>query len=470
MSARWTASLLAALLLSGCAGTAIERNFSAVESYGADKLGAQAQWLQSEADRERMGRDVERMLDGPLSLADAQRIALGYSPAFQIALAEAAAESADATRSARIANPVFTFEHLVRKEEGERDLDIGRALGFSLFDVLLLPWRMERADFRQQQARLQASAALVAKVGEVRQAWVGAVAAAQLADYHAAVVEAAEAGAVLAERMQAVGSFSRLERAREQLVYADAVATLARARQAAVAAREALVRELGLPDALAARLVLPERLPDLPETLPPRSEITRAALDERLDVRMARAELEWMAGAMGVTRVTSVVDGMHVAVMNNSETGEPRQRGYEVELPLPIFDFGDATRAGAQARYMAALNVVAQRAREAASQVREAYAAYRTAWELARHYRDEVVPLRETISEEMLLNYNGMLVSVFELLADARGRVAAVIAAIEAQRDLWLAGAALQGALLGGPSRLPMMQASAAAEESGGGH
>ena len=71
---------------------------------------------------------------------------------------------------------------------------------------------------------------------------------------------------------------------------------------------------------------------------------------------------------------------------------------------------------------------------------------------LARHQRDEVVPLKRGITDEMLLKYNGMLVGVFELLADARAQVGAVIAAIEAQRDFWLADAALNSAIVGAPS------------------
>ena len=109
--------------------------------------------------------------------------------------------------------------------------------------------------------------------------------------------------------------------------------------------------------------------------------------------------------------------------------------------------------------------------RRAGSELREARAAYRSAWALERHYREEVVPLRETISEEMLYQYNGMLTGIFELLADGRARVAAVISAIEARRDLWLADAALKTALLGSPAPLPAMRAGAAAvAESGGGH
>jgi outer membrane protein TolC len=84
------------------------------------------------------------------------------------------------------------------------------------------------------------------------------------------------------------------------------------------------------------------------------------------------------------------------------------------------------------------------------SDVREAYQAYRTAFDIARHYRDEIVPLRKQISEEVLLRYNGMLTSVFELLADSRQQAAAAQASIEALRDFWLAEADLQLALAAG--------------------
>ena len=55
-----------------------------------------------------------------------------------------------------------------------------------------------------------------------------------------------------------------------------------------------------------------------------------------------------------------------------------------------------------------------------------------------------MVPLRARISEETLLRYNGMLMSVFDLLAESRQQVSAVINAIEAQRDFWLADTTLQ--------------------------
>ena len=65
-----------------------------------------------------------------------------------------------------------------------------------------------------------------------------------------------------------------------------------------------------------------------------------------------------------------------------------------------------------------------------------------------------------------------MLIGVFELLAEARSQVGAVIAAIEAERDFWLADAALEAAILGVPGSAVALPAAApaAAEPAAKGH
>jgi outer membrane protein TolC len=117
---------------------------------------------------------------------------------------------------------------------------------------------------------------------------------------------------------------------------------------------------------------------------------------------------------------------------------------------------------------MQAVHRTADTAIRARSEVREAYSAYRTAYDIAKHYRDEVVPLRKKISEEVMLRYNGMLASVFELLADTRDQVVSVNNAIEAQRDFWNAEIDLQAAINGsggGVSPLPVSAVSAPSNE-----
>jgi hypothetical protein len=86
----------------------------------------------------------------------------------------------------------------------------------------------------------------------------------------------------------------------------------------------------------------------------------------------------------------------------------------------------------------------------AAPHARMAYEAYRASHALAAGYRDEVLKTRELMAEEAVLRYNGMLKSVWDVLAETRLRFAAAAETTSAQRDFWLAEADLQWVLQGG--------------------
>ncbi|MCL6482704.1 MAG: TolC family protein, partial [Janthinobacterium lividum] len=200
-------------------------------------------------------------------------------------------------------------------------------------------------------------------------------------------------------------------------------------------------------------ITLPSRLPDLPPQAVAADDIEAQAMEQRLDVQMSKLDAHATASALGLAKVTGVVNVFEVGYSNKSSSEAPRENGYTVSLELPLFDWGSARNAKAQAVYAQSLQRTADTALRTRSEVREAYSSYRTAYDLARHYRDEVLPLRKTISHEVLLRYNAMLASVFELLADAREQVASVNSAIETQRDFWIAQTQLQSAINGsGPA------------------
>ena len=455
--------LIAFVGLGGCASTAVNLH-SSVDTFAQAKLGAAVKMQRSANDRAAALSMARTRLEQPLAREDAVRLALSLSPAFQALLADSASSAAGAAQSARLTNPIFTFERLTRRDAGGLDIDIGRMLSVSLLELIYLPSRIKAADAMQVQVNLRAAASAVETVTNVRQAWVRAVAAQQSVGYVTQVMEAAEASAELAKRMYKVGNFSQLQRARQQAFYAEATAQLARAKQNAMNTREQLIRQLGLDDDLADKLVLPARLPDLPQTILTEAVIAQSALAERLDIRIATAELDAVAARNGFKQATSFVNAFHLAGVSNSETGKPRQRGYELELMLPVFDWGDARREQSSAEYAAAMQRVYQTAVDASSSVREQYAGYRTSHALANHYRNEIVPLRKLIADEMLLKYNGMLTGVFDLLAETRSQISSVVLAIDAERDFWLADAALHATLLGKPTSGVNMTMSAAAD------
>jgi outer membrane protein TolC len=442
----------AALVLAGCAAPNLDAALREAGELAAPVSGGTAPTLAREqAQRDASARLAAELLSRPLTLDGAAQLALAHSPAFQASLAQGWGEMAAARQRGLPGGVAFSFERL---REGA-DLELGRLLSFGLFDLITLPQRRAVAGLETEQARIRMAGAVVDQVSNARQAWVRAVAAREIEAYAAQVRDAAEASAELARRMQQAGNFSKLQAARQHLFYADATSRLAEARQAAVSTREELVRQLGLTDAQVRELKLPDRLPDLPPAPKDPQKVNQALASQRLDARLARLELEAAGRARGVDLASSLVDVELGARRDTRFEGNGERsttRGFELEIRLPLFDWGSTRRAALDARSLAAAHRYEAVARAAGSQARESYAAYRTAFDQARHQRDELVPLRKTISEENLLRYNGMLIGVFELLADARDQVSGVIAAIEARRDFWLADAALASTLIGRPS------------------
>jgi outer membrane protein TolC len=217
---------------------------------------------------------------------------------------------------------------------------------------------------------------------------------------------------------------------------------------------------------------LPERLPDLPASPAQPAEVEASALEGRLDLRAAKRVAASLADSLGLVKTTRFIDALEVGRARTKEGDHPYAYGWEFRIEIPLFDFGTARVARAEALYLQAVSRVAQTAVDAESELREAYTAYRTAYDTARHYREEIVPLRKKISEENLLRYNGMLISVFELLADAREQVVAVNAAMDATRDYWLAETDLRSALAGAGTGLRGARRGALmpVAQNGGGH
>ncbi len=434
--------------LSGCASFSKDGGLDTARDTAAQRLGKTVADPRTEEDRDRIQVEVRTLLARPLGPDEAVQIALLSNRSLRGLYADLGIAEADVVQAGRLQNPRFST---TRTRASDGDFKYETAFTVNVMSLLTMPsaLRMERQRF---EAVKLAVASEVLNLGlETRRAWFEAVAAQQTEHYYGEVLDAAEASAELGRRMAQAGNFSRLDQLREQVFRADATTKLARARTLRVATREKLTRLMGLwgDDA---GFTLAERLPDLPGVAADLPDVEAFAIRERLDIRAATANAEGVAKSLGLTRATRFINVLELGPATVMEKNQDIKKGYEISLELPLFDWGDARVAKAEAIYRQSLERVAETAINARSEVREAYTTYRNAWDLARHYRDEIVPLRKRIGEENVLRYNGMLISVFELLADAREQVLAVNGYIESLRDYWVAETELQEALGG---RLP---------------
>jgi outer membrane protein TolC len=444
-SLRPVAIAVSVLFVSGCASFSADGGFNSVQALTKERIGQDIKWVKSDEDAASVAQTIEPLLAKPLSADDAVKIALLNNKGLQANYAELGIAESNLVGAGRLPNPSFTFDRLTRGSE----IEIDRTLMFPVMSLLTMPAASKIARRQFEQAQLRAAGDALAVADETRRAYFSALAAKETVKYMEQVKVSAEAQAELARKMTAAGNWSKLQQAREQSFYADATVQLARAVQTHVSEREKLTRLLGLWGAQTA-FTLPERLPDLPKAPQEMTDVEAQAMQNRLDVTMARKELSGLAGSLGLSKATHFINILDVGYLRNSFNQSPTtQSGFEIQLQIPLFNFGSSRVRQAEAMYMQAVNRASELAVNARSEVREAYAGYRSAYDIAKHYRDEVVPLQKRISDEQMLRYNGMLIDVFTLLADARSQVLSVNASIVALRDYWMAESTLKMAQTG---------------------
>lgn len=435
---------LSALLLGGCATLSKDGGFDTVTQVTQDRTGKTAKVIRTDDDVASVQSSIKALLAKPLDAGDAVQIALLNNRGLQATYAELGIAEADLVQAGRLHNPGFTFK---RTRQGD-DVLIERTFMVNLINLITAPLAKKIEGRRFEQVKLLVTNEALRVAAETRKTYFEAIAADQSVTYAKQVNLVAESGADLAYQMGRGGNWSALEQAREQAFYAEATAGVARATKASVMAHEKLTRLMGLwGDDI--KFQLPDRLPDLPVKPLELDNAESLALQNRLDVQAGKLETAGLASSLGLTKTTRFVNVLDLGYVRNTQTGQPHERGYELSIEIPLFDWGGARVSKAESIYMQSVNRLAETAINARSEVRESYLGYRTSYDLARHYRDNIVPLRKKISDENLLRYNGMLIGVFELLADAREQVASVNGYIDALKDYWIAETDLQTALGG---------------------
>lgn len=438
----------AALLLAGCASFSPDGGLARVNALSSQATGITAVALRSdEADATARARTT-LLLKRPLNERSVVEIALLNNRELQAAYNQLGISEAETVGASLPPNPKFSISKLAGG--GNYEIE-GRIVG-NILALVTLPAAADIAQDRFTQAQFEAANATLRVAADARRAYYRAVAAENLAVFLTKAQEAARTAAQISVRLGEAGNINKLDQTRNQVFYAELSAQLASARLRATSEREALIRVLGLwGNDLAFKL--PASLPTLPARPGQLPQVEAEAIARRLDLQIARLETEQLAKAYGLKEATRFLNLLEVAgiAKKTKEGGDKfRERGLEAELEIPVFDFGQIASKKAQERYMQAVNRLAAKAINARSEARDAYRAYRATYDIALHYQREVLPLRKIISDETLLRYNAMQIDVFSLLEEARQRISSTMAAIEAQRDFYLAQVNLGTAILGG--------------------
>jgi outer membrane protein TolC len=432
-------------------------------------IGEPVRKIRSEDEATAAQARVADLLSRTMTADAAVRIALLNNRGLQAAYNELGVSESTIVEASLPPSPAITLSRLVQPSSIELEAQILQ----NVLSLLTLPRRREIAEDRFFQAQTRAVETTLRVAADARRAYYRAVAANELVKLLNQALMSAETVSDFAKKLGETGGMSKLDQAREHAFTAEVGGQLAQARLNQRLERERLNQALGLWGAQI-KYKLADKLPALPSKPKIEDDIETEAVLFRVDLEIARMEVAILAKEFGLTHATRFIDVLDVRGIRRLEktdvtevdytlgpgpslirtttdrTEKIRWRGLDVDFQIPIYDFGEVRTRRAEETYMAAVNRVIEKEVNVRSEARQAYQAYRGNFDVVRHYEREILPLRQIISEQTLLNYNGMLIDVFALLTDARARIDTNVQAVTARRDFWLAKVDLHTAVVGG--------------------
>ncbi len=431
---------MVSLLISGCTSMPINQGLDEVQALVQRQSGTNLNLPMEGSELQLTEQQVTKLLAFPLQLKDAEKIALHRNTLLKAKLANVGLAAADYAQAGRMENPGFSLARFSSEDfEATTLFDIG--------GIVLMPLRRKIAARQLQGAQYRAAGDVLDHLKMTRDLWIKAVTEIQKTALMTDVLEAAETANELTRQMTAIGHSSKRESGESELALIEMRAGLSRQRIIETSTHEQLVQALGIWGADASVVMLPDKLQLQPEEPVSYEKVAELAVSSRLDVQIAKLELEGMANNLKLTKRSPFFNVIELGAVLESAEGE-EERGFEIEFSLPIFDAGGIKTEKARIAFQQAEAQAQSTAISAASQARNALHAYRRTWDIANAYSDQVLPIQEALNQEELLRYNGMLISVFDLLKNAKKSLQTQIRHIESLRDFWLADNQLRHTLV----------------------
>jgi cobalt-zinc-cadmium efflux system outer membrane protein len=424
MKRAYALGLAVGLLSASCTPTAID----------TDSLRSAADARQrSGGSRPPSSKDVKKLLARPLTAESAARIAVVNNPALRAAVEELGIAQGRLAQARRLPNP--TVEGALRFHgEGGPEIEVGAML--DLTELVLLASRSGAAGAEVEAAKLGAIGSIIDLAYDTRRAFYVYQAAAELLELRRTVLSAFEASAALAARLREAGNITELDLANQLSSFEAARLELQEAEVGLAAARERLNALMGLWGRDTEWQVQP-RLPELPERELAVATLEREAIARSLDLAIAKQRFAAAAKREDLARARGFLPELKAGV--SAERGDEWGVGPAVELEVPLFYQGQGEVAVTQAEMRQQRDLYADLAVTLRAGARSAATRLAAKRDLVHKYKQVLLPLKQEVVEQTHLEYNAMLVGLFQLLQAKRDQVQTAAAYVEQLREYWIA-------------------------------
>jgi outer membrane protein, heavy metal efflux system len=439
-------SILAMTLPSGFAREK-EKAFQSVQQSVQERSGKTVRWEEDQAADEQALQEVHQLLRKPLTIDTAVQIALLNNRSLQATFEEIGLSTADLLEAATFPNPRFDLAiRFPDKPPSGTYVDYGAAIDF--LSIIMIPLKKRVAKVQLEAAALRVADATLELVSQVKSAFYSLQTSQQLLRRFRVIVDTSAASLDLAQRQHEAGNITDLALAQQQASYSrsrlDVASTEAEIRRN----RERFNRLLGLWDADTDWQIAGE-LPEVPSSDLPMRGLERLAISQRLDLQADYLQVTSQVKNLGLTKSLRLVGALDFGFNSERETDSQTRTGPTFAIELPIFNQGQARIARGEAALRQAQNKFEALAVDVRSQIRELRDELTSKREIARFYKDELLPGQRRILNESLVHYNAMEINNFELFSTKAEEARTEREYLEAVRDYWIARAELERAVGG---------------------
>lgn len=438
--------LILSLVLSGCVSHSTARDYGAVRELAAARADFRLPERQPSADRDDPNSDVRSLLQKPLTEETAIRIALLNNHNLRAELHGLGIARGQLVQVSVFPNPEFNAAMLLPEKGGDPiDWDLG--VGFDLTSLILRGPRSRIGEAEVEAARYRAAAAVLDLGFRVRIAYYGVLASRQRLELMETALAAFAAAYETARALHAAGNITGLDVATEHAAYEAARVAVSEAEADLLDDRERLNVLLGLHGRETTWQVV-QHLPDAPAALPEEARLESRAVEASLELAETRATLKAMGRRVGLAENGGWLPDLSVGVQAERDDGKWAV-GPEIRGTLPFFNRQQGGMITNQALFDQLRDRYVATAVEIRAAARAARNRAKSAQERARHYREVLLPARQEVIAQTVLQYNAMQIGVFQLLQARRDQLDTGRMYIETLREYWQTRAELDQILAG---------------------
>ena len=429
------------LTIVGCASTNPSAALNDVGKTVAERTGQQINGESNDL--------IKVLLQTNLTAQSAVTIALLNNKSLQAEFEEVGIFQAELAQASRLHNLEFAGSWRL-PDVPPSYVDAEYSASADFLDLLTMPARKKVAARNLEQTKAEVADKVLQLAADTQTAFYNLQAQMELVKRLETIVEANDAAADFAQRQFDAGNVNELALHDQQAPAFQSRLDLMQAKAEARSQREQLNRLLGLSDEQI-NWQIADELPSLPANKISLTNLESLAVNQRLDLMAKRNQMESIAAVLRLKEHTRFIpvaaigvdaeqrpDGENVAII-----------GPTLDLEIPIFDQGQPAVAKLAAEFRQAKDNYAAMEINIRSEVRDSENDLHAAREAVVFSENNLLPLRQTILKETLLQYNAMQKNSFDLLVAKEDEQKAEQSDVEALRDYWIARVKLERAVGG---------------------